>query len=160
MVFQVLLPDGTVSYTRDGSFHLDSDGQVVTSNGYALEPAIVVPAETQTFTVGEDGTVSVTTLGNAQPQIIGNIQTADFINPAGLQAMGSNLFLETAASGMPESAPGPQWPGHRTAEYPGEFQRQRRRGTGQHDHHQRAYEMNSKVISTADQMLSFVTQQL
>ena len=71
---------------------------VVTSNGYALEPAIVVPAETQTFTVGEDGTVSVTTTGNAQPQIIGNIQTADFINPAGLQAMGSNLFLETAAA--------------------------------------------------------------
>lgn len=80
--FQVLLPDGTVSYTRDGSFHLNSDGQIVTSNGFALEPAIVVPNETQTFTVGQDGTVSVTTTGNAQPQVIGNIQTADFINPA------------------------------------------------------------------------------
>ena len=101
MVFQVLLPDGTVSYTRDGSFHL-----IPTAGRHfqrlCAGAAIVVPAETQTFTVGEDGTVSVTTLGNAQPQIIGNIQTADFINPAGLQAMGSNLFLETAASGAPQ----------------------------------------------------------
>lgn len=83
--FQVLLPDGTVSYSRDGTFHLNSDGQVVTSNGFALEPAIVVPAETQTFTVGEDGTVSVTTANNPAVQVIGNLQTADFINPAGLQ---------------------------------------------------------------------------
>ncbi len=91
-----------MSYTRDGSFHLNSDGQIVTSNGFALEPAIVVPNETQTFTVGQDGTVSVTTTGNAQPQVIGNIQTADFINPAGLQAIGNNLFLETGSSGAPQ----------------------------------------------------------
>ena len=159
--FQVLLPDGTVSYSRDGSFHLNADGQVVTSNGYALEPAIVVPPETQTFTVGEDGTVSVTTLGNPAPQIIGNLQTADFVNPAGLQAMGSNLFLETAASGAPQvSTPGLIGLGT-VAQY-----------TLENSNvsvveelvnmitTQRAYEMNSKVISTADQMLSFVTQQL
>ena len=94
--FQILQPDGTVGYTRDGSFHLDSDGQIVTSQGYPLEPASVLPAEVQTFTVGEDGTVSVTTAGNPAAQVIGNIQTADFVNPAGLQAIGNNLFLETA----------------------------------------------------------------
>src|SRR5699024_3405472 len=76
--FQVLMPDGTVSYTRDGSFHLSSDGQVVTSNGYALEPAIMLPPEVRTFTVGEDGTATVTTAGNPQPQIVGNIQITDF----------------------------------------------------------------------------------
>lgn len=157
--FQVLLPDGTVSYTRDGSFHLNSDGQIVTSNGFALEPAIVVPNETQTFTVGQDGTVSVTTTGNAQPQVIGNIQTADFINPAGLQAIGNNLFLETGSSGAPQvGTPGLNGLGTVA------------QNTLENSNvnvveelvnmitTQRAYEMNSKVISTADQMLSFVTQ--
>ncbi|MCL6691756.1 flagellar basal-body rod protein FlgG [Pseudomonas sp. R3.Fl] len=159
--FQVLTPDGTVAYTRDGSFHLNSDGQIVTSNGNALEPAIVVPAETQTFTVGNDGTVSVTVAGNSTPQIIGNIQTADFINPAGLQATGNNLFLETAASGAPQVGT-PGLNGLGTVQ----------QNTLENSNvsvveemvnmitTQRAYEMNSKVISTADQMLSFVTQNL
>ena len=159
--FQVLTPDGTVAYARDGSFHLNSDGQIVTSNGNALEPAIVVPAETQTFTVGNDGTVSVTVAGNSQPQIIGNIQTADFINPAGLQATGNNLFLETAASGAPQVGT-PGLNGLGTVQ----------QNTLENSNvsvveemvnmitTQRAYEMNSKVISTADQMLSFVTQNL
>ncbi|MBD9500021.1 flagellar basal-body rod protein FlgG [Pseudomonas sp. BGr12] len=159
--FQVLTPDGTVAYTRDGSFHLNSDGQIVTSNGNALEPAIIVPPETQTFTVGNDGTVSVTVAGNATPQIIGNIQTADFINPAGLQATGNNLFLETAASGAPQvGTPGLNGLGTTL------------QNTLENSNvsvveemvnmitTQRAYEMNSKVISTADQMLSFVTQNL
>ncbi|MDF3931553.1 flagellar basal-body rod protein FlgG [Pseudomonas citronellolis] len=159
--FQVLTPDGTVAYTRDGSFHLNSDGQIVTSNGNALEPAIVVPAETQTFTVGNDGTVSVTVAGNATPQIIGNIQTADFINPAGLQATGNNLFLETASSGAPQvGTPGLNGLGTTL------------QNTLENSNvsvveemvnmitTQRAYEMNSKVISTADQMLSFITQNL
>src|SRR5207253_6367336 len=95
-------PDGTTAYTRDGTFHLDSNGQIVTANGFALEPAIVVPNNAQTFTVGQDGTVSITTAGSAASQVIGNLQTADFINPAGLQAAGSNLFHETAASGAPQ----------------------------------------------------------
>ncbi|MBD9512500.1 MULTISPECIES: flagellar basal-body rod protein FlgG [Pseudomonadaceae] len=159
--FQVLTPDGTVAYTRDGSFHLNSDGQIVTSNGNALEPAIVVPAETQTFTVGNDGTVSVTVAGNATPQIIGNIQTADFINPAGLQATGNNLFLETAASGAPQvGTPGLNGLGtvlQNTLENSNVsvVEEMVNMITTQ-----RAYEMNSKVISTADQMLSFVTQNL
>ena len=142
--FQVLLPDGTVSYTRDGSFHLNSDGQIVTSNGFALEPAIVVPNETQTFTVGQDGTVSVTTTGNAPPQVIGN-----------------TLFLETGSSGAPQvGTPGLNGLGTVA------------QNTLENSNvnvveelvnmitTQRAYEMNSKVISTADQMLSFVTQNL
>ncbi|MBA1272633.1 flagellar basal-body rod protein FlgG [Stutzerimonas azotifigens] len=159
--FQVLLPDGTVSYSRDGGFHMNADGQIVTANGYALEPAIVVPPETQTFTVGEDGTVSVTTMGDPQPQIIGNIQTADFINPAGLQAIGGNLFLETAASGAPQvSNPGLNGLGtvlQNTLENSNVSVVEELVNMITT---QRAYEMNSKVISTADQMLSFVTQQL
>ncbi|SDH39545.1 flagellar basal-body rod protein FlgG [Pseudomonas panipatensis] len=159
--FQVLTPDGTVAYTRDGSFHLNSDGQIVTSNGNALEPAIVVPAQTQTFTVGQDGTVSVTVAGSSTPQIIGNIQTADFINPAGLQAIGNNLFLETGSSGSPQAGT-PGLNGLGTVQ----------QNTLENSNvsvveemvnmitTQRAYEMNSKVISTADQMLSFVTQNL
>jgi len=159
--FQVLLPDGTVSYSRDGTFHLNSDGQVVTSNGFALEPAIVVPAETQTFTVGEDGTVSVTTANNPAVQIIGNLQTADFINPAGLQAIGNNLFLETAASGAPQvGTPGLNGLGtvlQNTLENSNVsvVEEMVNMITTQ-----RAYEMNSKVISTADSMLQFVNQNL
>ena len=159
--FQILQPDGTVSYTRDGSFHLDSNGQLVTSQGYSLEPAIVLPAEVQTFTVGEDGTVSVTVSGDPAPQEIGNIQTADFVNPAGLQAIGNNLFLETGSSGAPQVGT-PGLTGLGTV----------LQNTLENSNvsvveelvnmitTQRAYEMNSKVISTADQMLSFITQNL
>ncbi|WP_447591964.1 flagellar basal-body rod protein FlgG [Aquipseudomonas campi] len=159
--FQVMMPDGTVSYTRDGSFHLNSDGQVVTSQGYALEPAIVLPPETQTFTVGEDGTASITTFGNPAPQVIGNIQTADFINPAGLQAIGNNLFLETGSSGAPQiGTPGLTGLGvvlQNTLENSNVSVVEELVNMITT---QRAYEMNSKVISTADQMLSFITQQL
>ena len=159
--FQILQPDGTVSYTRDGSFHLDSNGQLVTSQGYSLEPAIVLPAEVQTFTVGEDGTVSVTVSGDPTPQVVGNIQTADFVNPAGLQAIGNNLFLETASSGAPQVGT-PGLTGLGTV----------LQNTLENSNvsvveelvnmitTQRAYEMNSKVISTSDQMLSFITQNL
>ena len=159
--FQVLQPDGTVSYTRDGTFHLDSDGQIVTSNGFALEPAIVLPNNVSTFTVGEDGTVSITTPDSPQQQVVGNLQMADFINPAGLQAMGNNLFLETSSSGAPQvGTPGLNGLGTTL------------QNTLENSNvsvveelvnmitTQRAYEMNSKVISTADQMLSFVSQNL
>lgn len=159
--FQILMPDGTVGYTRDGSFHLNSDGQVVTSQGFPLEPAIVLPPEVQTFTVGEDGTASVTTFGNPNAQVIGNIQTADFVNYGGLQAIGNNLFLETAASGAPQVGT-PGLTGLGTV----------MQNTLENSNvsvveelvnmitTQRAYEMNSKVISTSDQMLSFITQNL
>ncbi|WP_095145661.1 MULTISPECIES: flagellar basal-body rod protein FlgG [unclassified Pseudomonas] len=159
--FQILQPDGTTSYTRDGTFHLDSNGQIVTSAGFALEPAIVIPNEAQTFTVGRDGTVSITIAGNPAAQVIGNLQTADFINPAGLQATGNNLFLETAASGAPQvGTPGLNGFGTtlqntlETSNVSTVEEMVNMITT------QRAYEMNSKVISTADQMLSFVTQNL
>ena len=159
--FQVTMPDGTINYTRDGTFHLDSNGQIVTANGFALEPAIVVPNNAQTFTVGRDGTVSITVAGNPAAQVIGNLQTADFINPAGLQAVGNNLFLETAASGAPQvGTPGLNGFGTtlqntlETSNVSTVEEMVNMITT------QRAYEMNSKVISTADQMLSFVTQNL
>ena len=159
--FQILQPDGTTSYTRDGTFHLDSNGQIVNASGFALEPAIVIPNDAQTFTVGNDGTVSVTLPGNAASQVIGNLQTADFINPAGLQAVGNNLFLETAASGAPQvGTPG-------LAGFGTTLQNTLETSNVSTVEEmvnmittQRAYEMNSKVISTADQMLSFVTQNL
>ncbi|WP_353742318.1 flagellar basal-body rod protein FlgG [Pseudomonas fluorescens] len=159
--FQILQPDGTTSYTRDGTFHLDSNGQIVNASGFALEPAIVIPNEAQTFTVGRDGTVSITIAGNPAAQVIGNLQTADFINPAGLQAVGNNLFLETAASGAPQvGTPG-------LAGFGTTLQNTLETSNVSTVEEmvnmittQRAYEMNSKVISTADQMLSFVTQNL
>ena len=159
--FQILQPDGTTSYTRDGTFHLDSNGQIVNASGFALEPAIVIPNDAQTFTVGRDGTVSITVAGNPAAQVIGNLQTADFINPAGLQATGNNLFLETAASGAPQiGTPGLNGFGTtlqstlETSNVSTVEEMVNMITT------QRAYEMNSKVISTADQMLSFVTQNL
>ena len=159
--FQILQPDGTTSYTRDGTFHLDSNGQIVNASGFALEPAIVIPNDAQTFTVDRDGTVSVTVPGNPASQVIGNLQTADFINPAGLQAVGNNLFLETAASGAPQvGTPGLNGFGTtlqntlETSNVSTVEEMVNMITT------QRAYEMNSKVISTADQMLSFVTQNL
>ncbi|CRL48187.1 MULTISPECIES: flagellar basal-body rod protein FlgG [Pseudomonas] len=159
--FQILQPDGTTSYTRDGTFHLDSNGQIVNASGFALEPAIVIPNDAQTFTVGRDGTVSITVPGNPANQVIGNLQTADFINPAGLQAVGNNLFLETAASGAPQvGTPGLNGFGTtlqntlETSNVSTVEEMVNMITT------QRAYEMNSKVISTADQMLSFVTQNL
>lgn len=159
--FQILQPDGTTSYTRDGTFHLDSNGQIVNASGFALEPAIVIPNDAQSFTVGRDGTVSVTVVGNPTAQVIGNLQTADFINPAGLQAVGNNLFLETAASGAPQvGTPG-------LAGFGTTLQNTLETSNVSTVEEmvnmittQRAYEMNSKVISTADQMLSFVTQNL
>ncbi len=159
--FQILQPDGTTSYTRDGTFHLDSNGQIVNASGFALEPAIIIPNDAQTFTVGRDGTVSITVAGNPAAQVIDNLQTADFINPAGLQAVGNNLFLETAASGAPQiGTPGLNGFGTtlqntlETSNVSTVEEMVNMITT------QRAYEMNSKVISTADQMLSFVTQNL
>jgi flagellar basal-body rod protein FlgG len=160
--FQITQPDGTVAYSRDGTFHLDSNGQIVTANGYALSPAIVVPTQAQTFTVGQDGTVSVTLAGaSGTSQVIGNLQIADFVNPAGLQAAGSNLFLETASSGAPQvgtpglSGFGTTQQNTLEASNVSTVEEMVNMITTQ-----RAYEMNSKVISTADQMLQYVTQNL
>ncbi|MBU2704571.1 flagellar basal-body rod protein FlgG [Zooshikella marina] len=159
--FQILLPDGSISYTRNGEFHLNADGDVVNGNGLPLEPAINVPQDATSITIGEDGTVSVTIAGQADPQQQGQITLVDFINPPGLQAIGGNLFLATGASGDPvEGNAGEDGLG---------FIKQHTLESSNVSiveemvnmiTTQRAYEMNSKVISTADQMLQFVTQNL
>jgi flagellar basal-body rod protein FlgG len=100
--FQVLLPDGSTAYTRDGSFQLDNQGNVVTSSGYAIQPGITIPPNTTSITIGSDGTVTALVAGSATPTQVGTIQLANFTNPAGLQSRGENLFLETASSGAPQ----------------------------------------------------------
>ncbi|BAP44150.1 flagellar basal-body rod protein FlgG [Pseudomonas sp. 21LCFQ02] len=160
--FQIMQPDGTIGYTRDGTFHLDANGQIVTSNGFALEPAVVVPQGAQTFTVAQDGTVSITLPGaTATPQVIGNIQTAEFINPAGLQAIGGNLYLETASSGAPNvGQPGLNGLGPVLQNTLENSNVSTVEELVDMITTQRAYEMNSKVISTADQMMQNLVQNL
>ncbi|HEY0563692.1 MAG TPA: flagellar basal-body rod protein FlgG, partial [Methylophilus sp.] len=97
--FQILLPDGTTAYTRDGSFQMDSQGQLVTSSGFPVQPAITIPPNAESITFGRDGTVSITTAGSTATTQIGTLQLATFINPAGLLSKGENLYVETAASG-------------------------------------------------------------
>ncbi len=155
---QVTMPDGSISYTRDGSLHLDQNGQIVTANGNALDPAISVPANAQSITVGSDGTVSVSIAGQAATQQIGTLQLADFINPAGLQPNGDNLYLETASSGSPQiGQPGLNGLGTLAA---GALESSNVNVVEQMVdmiQTQRTYEMNSKAVSAADSMLQFLT---
>ncbi|MGZ8236669.1 MAG: flagellar basal-body rod protein FlgG [Methylobacter sp.] len=158
---QILMPNGDINYTRDGSFKLDATGQIVTSGGLTLDPAITVPQDAESITIGTDGTVSAKLPGAAEPSVLGQIQTANFINPTGLEAIGENLYRESAASGAPIiGTPG-------EAEYGTLVQGSLETSNVNVVEElvnmietQRAYEMNSKAISTTDQMLSFVTQQL
>jgi flagellar basal-body rod protein FlgG len=159
--FQILLPDGTTSYTRDGQFQINSDGEVVTASGNRLQPSLTVPDNTANLTVGEDGIVSATVNGQATAQQIGQIDTVDFINPQGLKAIGNNLFRESEASGNPQTGtPGLSGFGEvkqgmlelSNVEVVEELVSMITT--------QRAYEMNSKVVSTADQMLQYITQNL
>jgi flagellar basal-body rod protein FlgG len=155
---QVTMPDGSIAYTRDGSLHMDQNGQVVTANGYAVDPAITIPANAQSITIGSDGTVSITLPGQAAPQQIGTVQLADFINPAGLQPNGDNLYLETASSGSPQiGQPGLNGLGTLAQ---GALESSNVNVVEQMVdmiETQRTYEMNSKAISAADQMLQFLT---
>lgn len=158
---QVALPDGSVGYTRNGQLHLDQDGQLTTSQGYVIEPAITIPSDAINVSIGRDGTVTVTQPGNPQPTQVGNLQLAMFVNPGGLQAMGSNMFIETAASGAAQqSAPGENGAGELLS---GSLEASNVSIVEELVNMvatQRAYEMNSRVVSTADQMLQFVTQNL
>lgn len=158
---QVLMPDGSLAYSRDGSFKLSSDGQLVTASGYVVQPGITIPANTLSITIGEDGGVSVLTAGSATPTQVGNLQLADFINPAGLQAIGQNLFLETSASGAPQTGtPGLNGLGTLIQ---GSLETSNVNTVEELVNMietQRAYEMNSKAISTADQMLQYVNNNL
>lgn len=158
---QVLMPNGDINYTRDGSFKLSSTGEMVTSGGMPLEPSITVPADTITLTIGRDGTVSVLQPGSPSLVQLGQIQLADFVNPTGLEPIGENLFRESAASGAPVvGTPGEDEFG---ALFQGSLETSNVNVVEELVNMietQRAYEVNSKAISTTDQMLSFVTQQL
>lgn len=159
--FQILLPDGAIAYTRDGSFEMDSQGQIVTSTGYVMQPAVTVPANTLSLTIGSDGTVSALVAGSTAPTQIGNVQLADFINPLGLQPIGENLFKETISSGTPQTGT-PGLTGLGTL-VQGSLESSNVNVVEELVNMietQRSYEMNSKAISTVDQMLQFVSQNL
>lgn len=156
---QVLRPDGTVAYTRDGSLQLDSQGQIVTKNGYPIEPNLVIPQDTESVTIGADGTVSAQVAGQAQPVQVGNIQLADFINPAGLQPVGDNLYVETAASGNPQQdAPGVNGLGSLQQGALESSNVNIAEELVNMIETQRGFETSTRAISATDQMLQFITQ--
>jgi len=157
--FQIQMPDGTTGYTRDGSFQVDAQGQLVTNNGYVLQPGIVVPAQAQSVTIGGDGTVTVTLPGQSGAQTIGQIQLANFANPAGLDPKGQNLFAETSASGTPTSgAPQSNGMGSLAQGFVETSNVNVVEELVSMIQTQRAYELNSKAIQTSDQMLQRLTQ--
>lgn len=159
--FQILRPDGSLGYTRDGTFQMDAQGQLVTSNGYLLQPAITVPTSAQSITIGSDGVVTVMEPGNSAPTQVGSVQLADFVNPSGLQAVGQNLFMETVASGAPqEGTPGVGGLGRVNQ---GSLETSNVNVVEEMVNMietQRAYEINSKAISTADQMLQYINNNI
>ncbi len=155
--FEVMLPDGTSAYTRDGSFQINAQGELVTNSGYAVQPGIQVPEGAQSMTIGNDGTVSVTMAGEAQAVEIGSLTLTDFVNPSGLQAKGENLYGETTASGPAQNGtPGLNGLGNLVQ---GSLE-----GSNVNVveelvsmiETQRAYEMNAKAISTTDSMLGYL----
>ncbi len=157
--FQIQQPDGTTAYTRDGSFQLSAAGQIVNNNGLTLLPGITIPNNAQSVTVGNDGTVSITVPGNPTPQTVGQIQLANFINPAGLDPKGQNLFTETASSGTPTNgAPSSDGLGVLQQGYVETSNVNVVEELVAMIQTQRAYEMNSKAIQTSDQMLQKLAQ--
>ena len=158
---QILLPDGATAYTRDGTLQKDATGQLVTSMGYNLEPGITIPDDALTVSISSDGVVSVVSQGSYSPTEVGTIQLADFVNPSGLQAMGNNLYIESGASGSPQTGT----PGLTGL---GTLIQSSLEGSNVNTveelvnmiETQRAYEMNSKAISTADQMLQYATNNM
>ncbi|KAB0581083.1 flagellar basal-body rod protein FlgG [Ideonella dechloratans] len=157
--FQITMPDGTTAYTRDGSFKLDNQGQIVTNNGYVVQPGLTVPANAQSVTVAADGTVSVTLPGQATPQTLGQFQTASFINPQGLDPLGQNLYAETASSGTPSTgAPQSNGMGALQQGFVETSNVNVVEELVQMIQTQRAYELNSKAVSTSDQMLQRLSQ--
>jgi flagellar basal-body rod protein FlgG len=159
--FQVARSDGSTAYTRAGNFHLSSEGKIVTSDGQPLQPEIQIPDGAQSVTIGADGTVSVTVAGQTEATEVGRIELARFVNPAGLQAVGGNLYAETAASGTAQV-------GQPGAEGRGSLRQGALEGSNVNVvqelvdmiETQRAYEVNSKMISSTDEMLRNANQQL
>lgn len=159
--FQILLPDGTQAYTRDGSFQVDNQGQMVTSAGYILQPSVTLPENALSVNIGSDGTVSVRQPDSSAVSQVGTIQLADFVNPAGLQPIGENLFLESNASGSPQTGnPGLNGLGTVFQGYVESSNVNVVEELVNMIETQRAYEVNSKMISATDDMLQFVNQQL
>lgn len=159
--FQILMPDGTLGYTRDGSFQMNSQGQVVNSSGYVLQPGINIPQGAQSISIGSDGVVSVMVAGQSAPQQVGTIQLTDFVNPAGLQARGENILVESAASGAAQTGtPGLSGLGSLAQ---GSLESSNVNVVEElvaMIETQRAYEMNSKAIATADKMLEYMNNTL
>jgi flagellar basal-body rod protein FlgG len=157
--FQILMPDGSTAYTRDGSFQIDSQGQVVTASGYAVQPALTIPSNALNVTIAKDGTVTVLQPGSPTPTQIGSVQLASFINPTGLQSIGENLFLETAASGAPSAnTPGTNGLGYLNQAYVETSNVNVVEELVNMIQAQRAYEINSKAVTVSDQMLQKLTQ--
>lgn len=159
--FEVLMPDGSTAYTRDGSFQIDSQGQLVTNEGYPIQPGLQLPEGAQSVTIGADGTVTVQVAGQAAAVQVGQLTLSDFVNPAGLESKGENLYVETGASGPAQSgAPGQGGVGTLVQ---GSLE-----GSNVNVveelvsmiETQRAYETNAKAISTTDAMLGFLNQTL
>ena len=159
--FQIQMPDGSTAYTRDGNFQLNAQGQMVTSSGYVLQPGITVPDGAQSIAISRDGVVTVRVGGQSSPVQVGQLQLTDFINPAGLEPLGENLLVESVASGAAQTGSAGQ-NGMGTV-LQGFFESSNVNVVEELVNMietQRAYEMNSKAISTADQMLEYVNQQL
>lgn len=159
--FQILMPDGTMAYTRDGGFKVSAQGELVTASGYAVQPGITIPDGAQSVSIGKDGTVTVQLAGQAAPTQVGSLQLVDFVNPAGLQPRGENMLIESAASGTAQSGT-PGMNGLGSVEQ-GSLEASNVNVVEElvtMIETQRAYEMNSKAISTTDQMLEYITNQL
>ena len=159
--FQMQLPDGRIGYTRDGNFNLSSDGTLVNSDGYQLQPQIQIPEGATSITIGTDGTVSVAMPGQTEVNEVGKIEIARFVNPAGLQAEGNNILTETGASGQAQTGAG-------GSDGRGSIRQAMLEGSNVNIveelvdmiETQRAYEVNSKMISSTDQMLQYVNQNI
>ena len=152
--FQITLPDGRYSYTRDGSFAVDAQGRLVTAQGYLIEPAITIPQNSTGFTVNAQGQVMVTPAGTTTPTQIGQLQLAMFMNKSGLQGIGDNLYMETPSSGTPQlGTPGTMSFGNLMQSALEQANVEAVSEISDLIAAQRAYEMNAKVVSAADQML-------
>ncbi|BAC24189.1 flgG [Wigglesworthia glossinidia endosymbiont of Glossina brevipalpis] len=157
--FQVLMSDGTNMYTRNGSFQLDQYGQLVTSNGYPVQPSITIPNGSSNLTISKDGIVSVMVPGQTQPQEVGQLTISTFINSSGLESAGESLYKETQSSGSPaDNTPGMNGAGSLKQKFVENSNVNIAEELITMIQTQRAYELNSKVISTSDQMLQRLSQ--
>lgn len=159
--FQILMPDGNLAYSRDGTFQRNSQGELVTASGYAVQPSITIPDGAQSITIGTDGVVSVQLSGQVAPSQVGSLETVDFINPVGLQPIGENLYIETASSGTAQAGtPGLNGFGSLVQ---GALEGSNVNVVSELVNMietQRAYEMNSKAISTNDQMMQYLNNNI